>query len=183
MVTTTNTPRALAATPFTGVSGSSSQTAKYAPKGRRTFTLLYMPLSKALGVSIRKGHLKPLEPRPLPEKLPPSHNPVKYCAFHQQHDHETDQCYRLRHEIQDLADNRVIVAPEKLNVTTNPLPPHNYGRAPRASCFSTVRTHCHGPETLTRCLRPRVRHHQSCLGSGTWVRLEKSKSWDYKTSV
>ncbi|KAF5943300.1 hypothetical protein HYC85_020942 [Camellia sinensis] len=24
------------------------------------------------------------------------------------------------------------------------------------------------PETLTRCQRPRVRHHQSCLGSGTW---------------
>ncbi|KAF5933878.1 hypothetical protein HYC85_030049 [Camellia sinensis] len=23
-------------------------------------------------------------------------------------------------------------------------------------------------ETLTRCLRPRVRHHQSCIGSGTW---------------
>ena len=99
MVTTTNTPRALAATPFTGASGSSSQTARYAPKGQRTFTPLYMPLSKALGVLIRKWHLKPLEPRPLPKKLPPSHNPAKYCAFHQQHGHDTDQCYRLRHEI------------------------------------------------------------------------------------
>ena len=27
------------------------------------------------------------------------------------------------------------------------------------------------------CLRPRVRHHQSCLGSGTWVRLGKVTSW------
>ena len=26
------------------------------------------------------------------------------------------------------------------------------------------------------CLRPRVRHHQSCLGSGTWVRLGKVTS-------
>ena len=27
------------------------------------------------------------------------------------------------------------------------------------------------------CRRPRVRHHQSCLGSGTWVRLGKVTSW------
>ncbi|KAF5933166.1 hypothetical protein HYC85_029337 [Camellia sinensis] len=120
MVTTT-LPKTLTATLFTGASGSSSQPARYVPRGQRTFTPLYMPLSKALGVLIKKGHLKPLEPRPLPEKLPPLHNPAKYCAYHQQHGHETDQCFRLRHEIQDLIDNRVIMPSEKPNVTTNPL--------------------------------------------------------------
>ena len=101
-------PRPMAATPFSGVSGSNTQTTRYPPKNQRTFAPLYMPLSKALGVLIRKGHLKPLEPRPLPERLLPTHNPAKYCAFHQQHGHDTDQCFRLRHEVQDLIDNGVI---------------------------------------------------------------------------
>ena len=96
-----------------------------------------MPLSKALGVLIRKGHLKPLEPRPLPNPLPP-HNPAKYCAYHQQHGHDTDQCYRLRHEIQDLIDKQVIVPPGKPNVTTNPLPPHN--QAPPPKCINFIQT-------------------------------------------
>ncbi|KAF5933296.1 hypothetical protein HYC85_029467 [Camellia sinensis] len=83
MVTTTTTPRTLAATPFTGTSGSSSQGTKYSPRGQRTLTPLDMPLSKVLGLLIKKGHLKPLEPRPLPHKLSASHNSAKYYAFHQ----------------------------------------------------------------------------------------------------
>ncbi|KAF5932766.1 hypothetical protein HYC85_028937 [Camellia sinensis] len=97
-----------------------------------------MPLPKALGVLIRKGHLKPLEPRPLPNPLPLSHNPPKYCAYHQQHGHDTDQCFRLRHEIQDLVDKQVIVPPEKPNVTTNPLPPHN--QAPPLKRINFIQT-------------------------------------------
>ncbi|KAF5933449.1 hypothetical protein HYC85_029620 [Camellia sinensis] len=125
----------MAAAPFSGASGSHTQTAKYLPKNTRTFARLYMPLSKALGVLIRKGHLKPLEPRPLPERLPPTHNPAKYCAFHQQHDHDTDLCFRLRHEIQDLIDNGVILPLEKPNVTTNPLPTHNQAPPPKRINF------------------------------------------------
>ncbi|KAF5933227.1 hypothetical protein HYC85_029398 [Camellia sinensis] len=135
MVTTIPPPRTMAATPFSGASGSNTQTAKYPPKNQRTFAPLYMPLSKALGVLIRKGHLKPLEPRPLPEKLSPTHNPAKYYAFHQQHGHDTDQCFRLRHEIQDLIHNGVIVPPEKSNVTTNPLPPHHQAPPPKKINF------------------------------------------------
>ena len=30
---------------------------------------------------------------------------------------------------------------------------------------------------LDSCLRPRIRHHQSCLGSGTWVREGKGMQW------
>ncbi|KAF5931648.1 hypothetical protein HYC85_027819 [Camellia sinensis] len=85
-----------------------------------------------------EGHLKPLEPQPLPETLPPSHNLAKYCAFHQQHGHDTDHCFRLRHEIQDLVDNRVIMPPKKPNVTTNPLPPHN--QAPHPKRINSIQT-------------------------------------------
>ncbi|KAF5934619.1 hypothetical protein HYC85_030790 [Camellia sinensis] len=135
MVTTNPPPRTMAAAPLSGASGSNPQTVKYPPKNTRTFAPLYMPLSKALGVLIRKGHLKPLEPRPLPERLPAAHNPAKYCAFHQQHGHDTDLCFRLRHEIQDLIDNGVILPPEKPNVTTNPLPTHNQTPPPKRVNF------------------------------------------------
>jgi len=107
MVATT-TPRA--ATPFVGASTSNPRTSDYLPRGKRVFTPLYMPLSKALGVLLRKGHLKPLEQRPLPDPLPPKHDPTKYCAFHQQTGHDTDSGVRLRHEIQNLIDNKVIPA-------------------------------------------------------------------------
>ena len=108
MVTTT--PKT--ATPFVGTSNPNPQTLKYLPRGKRVFTPLYMPLSKALGVLLMKGHLKPLEQRPLPDPLPPKHDPAKYCAFHQQTSHDTDSCVRLRHEIQNLIDNKVIAPPE-----------------------------------------------------------------------
>ena len=128
-------PRPMAATPFSGASGSNTQTTRFQPRGQRTFTPLYMPLSKALGVLIRKKHLKPLEPKPLPNPLPPSHDPAKYCAYHQQHGHDTARCYRLRHEIQDLIDKQVIAPPDKPNVTTNPLPPHNQAPPPNRINF------------------------------------------------
>ena len=108
MVTTTTQKMT---TPFAGTSQTSSQTAKHPPQGQRVFTPLYMSLSTALMTLIKKGYLKPLEPQPLPKKPPPSHNPVDYCAFHQRAGHDTDMCFRLRHEIQDLIDNRVIPAP------------------------------------------------------------------------
>ncbi|KAF5932066.1 hypothetical protein HYC85_028237 [Camellia sinensis] len=98
-------------TPFTGASGSSPQGTQYPPQAKKVFTPLYMPLSKALGALIKEGHLKPLEPQPLPKNLPLTHNPADYCAFHQRAGHDTDMCFRLRHEIQDLIDNGVIPAP------------------------------------------------------------------------
>ena len=115
MVATT-IPRA--ATPFVGASNPNPRTSDYLPRGKRVFTPLFMPLSKALGVLLRKGHLKPLEQRPLPDPLPAKHDPTKYCAFHQQTGHDTDSCVRLRHEIQNLIDNKVIVAPVLQSLST-----------------------------------------------------------------
>ncbi|CAL5413016.1 unnamed protein product [Camellia sinensis] len=105
------------ATPFTGASGSSSQKTKYPPRVRRVFTPLYMPLPKALKALLRKGYLKLLEQRPLPNLLPPKHDQNKYCAYHQQTGHDTDSCFRLRHDVQDLFDNKVIVAPAQQSLS------------------------------------------------------------------
>ncbi|KAF5932272.1 hypothetical protein HYC85_028443 [Camellia sinensis] len=104
--------------PFAGASSKTPQTSKHPPRGQRVFAPLYMSLSAALRVLIKEGDLKPLEPRPLPDRLPPSHDPAKYCAFHQQVGHVTDSCFRLRHEIQDLIDNKVIVAPTQQSLSS-----------------------------------------------------------------
>ncbi|KAF5932345.1 hypothetical protein HYC85_028516 [Camellia sinensis] len=98
------------ANPFAGTSNT-LPTLKYPSRGQRVFHPLYKTLSKTLQIRIEKGHLKPLEPRPLPKNLPPSHNSANYCAFHQQAGHDTNMCFRLHHEIQDLIDNEVIIAP------------------------------------------------------------------------
>lgn len=60
---------------------------------------------------MEKGHLQPLEPRPLPSRLPSGHDATQYCAYHQQTGHSTDNCFCLRHEVQDLIDNEVILPP------------------------------------------------------------------------
>ncbi|KAF5933099.1 hypothetical protein HYC85_029270 [Camellia sinensis] len=99
------------ADPFASASGKNPQTAKYLPRGRRVFHDLHMPLSRALLILAKNGHLKPLEPRPLPKNLPATHDATLYCAYHQQSGHSTDGCSRLRHEVQDLIDNKVILPP------------------------------------------------------------------------
>ncbi|KAF5933069.1 hypothetical protein HYC85_029240 [Camellia sinensis] len=77
----------------------SLQTAGPARAQGRTFTPLYMSLTSTLKALMEKGHLKPLDPQPLPNPLPARHNPAKYCVYHQQRGHGTDRCYRLRHEV------------------------------------------------------------------------------------
>ncbi|KAF5932938.1 hypothetical protein HYC85_029109 [Camellia sinensis] len=93
----------------------------------RTFTPLHMSLSNAMKMLTKRGYLSPLDPRPLPEPLLAKHDPTKHCAFHQQPRHDIDRCFHLRHEIQDLIDNKVITPPQppKPNVTANPLLPHD----------------------------------------------------------
>ncbi|KAF5933090.1 hypothetical protein HYC85_029261 [Camellia sinensis] len=103
--------KAAPADPFASASDKNPQTTKYLPRGRRVFHDLNMPLSRALLILAKNGHLKPLEPRPLPKNLPTTHDATLYCAYHQQSGHSTDGCSRLRHEVQDLIDNKVILPP------------------------------------------------------------------------
>ena len=101
---------------------ASLQIASSARAQGRFFTPLHMSLTRAFKVLMERGHLKPLNPQPSPNPLPARHNPSKYCVYHQQRGHGTDGCYRLRHEIQNLIDNRTIVPPQ--NPKDQVPPPH-----------------------------------------------------------
>ena len=65
------------------VANANPQTSSNLTRPQRTFNQLYMTLSKAIQLLVKKGHLKPLEPLPLPNPLPLKHNSAKYCVFHQ----------------------------------------------------------------------------------------------------
>src|SRR3989442_9355789 len=90
----------------------------------RRFSEFSLPLSKVLDRCIKRGLLQPLEPKPLPDLLPARFNVRAFCNFHQCKGHDTNNCKRLRHEIQDLIDSGKIPDPEnvKPSTTKNPLP-------------------------------------------------------------
>src|SRR2546425_2996337 len=90
----------------------------------RRFSNFSLPLSKVLERCIKRGLLQPLEPRPLSNPLPARFNSRAYCNFHQSKGHDTNNCKRLRHEIQDLIDQGKIPDPEQSQPSTrkNPLP-------------------------------------------------------------
>ena len=107
------------------------------PKPRREFHELYMPISQVFDKLKAKGLLKPLDPRPIPNPLPSRFDMNKRCAYHQGPSHDTDNCFGLRHAIQNLIDNKVIVPPTRPSITNNPLPNNNFGRGPRINCLMT----------------------------------------------
>ncbi|GMP61528.1 hypothetical protein CsSME_00023957 [Camellia sinensis var. sinensis] len=87
------------ADPFTTATTSQPSQNTGPPRKWRVFTPLHMSPTHVLKLLMQKGHLKPLDPRPLPDPLPPKHDPSQYCIFYQQHGHPTDMCYHLCHEI------------------------------------------------------------------------------------
>src|SRR2546425_2345249 len=95
----------------------------------RRFSNFTLPLSKVLERCIKKGLLRPLEPKPLPNPLPPSFNQQAYCDFHQTRGHDTNNCKRLKHEVQDLIEQGKIPDPEQGQPSTrkNPLPNFSSG--------------------------------------------------------
>ena len=98
--------------PIGGTSGAKPVSAEVAAIRNRQFSNLRRPLSKVLEKLKRQGLLKPLEAKPIPNSPPPHFNLSLYCHFHQQKGHDTDNCARLRHEIQDLIDSKKITDPE-----------------------------------------------------------------------
>jgi hypothetical protein len=101
------------------------------PKLKRHFDPLGTPLSKVFEHMCKRGHLKPLDLTPYPDPLLKNWNMNLYCLFHQKTGHSTNECTRLKHEIQDLIDNDVIPKPRltnQPNMYQNPL--LNYQRTP-----------------------------------------------------
>ena len=86
--------------------GSTSQTMEvHAVQQSRRFSNFNQPLSKVLEHLMQKGLLQPLpNPNP-PNPNTPYYNPNKHCKFHQNLKHSTDNCIRLKHEIQNLIDS------------------------------------------------------------------------------
>jgi len=67
--------------------GAASQPTGPTRNQYRTFTPLHMSLTHALKPLTEKGHLKPLDHRPLPDLFPAKHDPAQYCVFYKQHGH------------------------------------------------------------------------------------------------
>ena len=80
-------------------------------KEGREFDDIHISLSEALEILSKKGYLKPLEPTLLPIPILSTWNMNEYCAFHQKLWHKTNNCFKLKHEIQDLIDGGVIAKP------------------------------------------------------------------------
>ncbi|KAF5933777.1 hypothetical protein HYC85_029948 [Camellia sinensis] len=118
---------------------------------------------------MEKSHLKPLDPRPLPDPLPPRHNPAQYCIFHQQHGHPIDLCYCLHHEIQDLINNKVIALPSKPN---------------RMACWSSLHLTGLGlrPSALFCCYRPLNSANRGNSGMATGFRARRIEHTSSKHS-
>ncbi|OVA01755.1 hypothetical protein BVC80_9071g92 [Macleaya cordata] len=101
---------------------------------KREFSKLNHPMSALLAGLVEVGLVTRREPSPVPEILPQGYNPSQHCDFHQGPGHLTDNCWALRHKIQNLLDSGKISmegvqVPEKSNINTNPLPNHqNDGR-------------------------------------------------------
>ena len=106
-------------------------TITYQKKVHYKFSNLGMTLTQAYENLSSKGFLKPLDPTPMPNPIPPTWNLNEYCHYHQKSSHKTNNWFCLKHEIQDLIDNRTLSNSNiitKPNIRKNPLP--NYHRAP-----------------------------------------------------
>ena len=107
-----------------------------------------MPISQVFDKLKTKGLLKPLNPRPISNPLPSKFDVNKRCAYHQGPGHDTDNCFGLRHAIQDQIDNKMIASPTRPSITNNPLPNHNFGKGPRINCLMTEEDHKEDPSDL-----------------------------------
>ena len=83
-----------------------------------------MTLAQAYENLTSKGFIKPQNPTPMPNPVPPTWNLNEYCHFHQNFGHKTENCFYLKDEVQDLIDSgtlpnlNIIIKP---NISKNPL--------------------------------------------------------------
>ena len=103
----------------------------FTKKACQEFFDLRMTFAQAYENLTSKGFIKPLDPTSMPNTLPPTWKLNEYCYYHQKSGHKTDNCFHLKHEIQDLIDNGTILNPNiitKPSIRKNFLP--DYHRAP-----------------------------------------------------
>ncbi|XP_074288461.1 uncharacterized protein LOC141613616 [Silene latifolia] len=94
----------------------------------RVFTDIGCTYTYALERLKAQGKLNPIGPTPEPtlEQRPKWYRPEAYCAYHQGKGHDTEKCFRLKHEIQDMIEDGTIPIPTvKPNNVTNPFGDHS----------------------------------------------------------
>ena len=76
-----------------------SKSSPEVPKKRLNFTLLVMPADKILMQIKNEPGLKWPKPLSMSSR---KRNPKKYCRFHKDHSHYTDECCDLNEQIEEL---------------------------------------------------------------------------------
>jgi len=87
-------------------------------KAQREFTPISLSYTDAFDRFEKLGFLSSIGPTPDPEKKPAHWRANEYCKFHKGNGHTTENCYRLKHKIQDLIEEGTIPIP---NNKKNPL--------------------------------------------------------------
>ena len=84
-----------------------SQRPRREPPKKIVFTPIGMSYDAAFDYLYANGLITPIGPiqEPEPEKRSQSWNPNVYCMYHQGRGHSTEQCWTLKHLIQDLIDS------------------------------------------------------------------------------
>ena len=148
---------------------------------KRAFSQFSEPLSSTYEKLLKTDRIKPLFPTPLPQKLPSYHNPKAFCAFHQMPGHDTDECHRLRHRIQNLIDNKTItfpLSPKIPNTASSPMPEHkpNIQVNPVSLKYSIPATEPEPtvlmPEDLGICFLKSTKAQKP-----RWVDVTENKKW------
>ncbi|RDX78460.1 hypothetical protein CR513_41265, partial [Mucuna pruriens] len=93
---------------------------------RRNFTPIPMSYTALLHQLLQKQMISTVPLRPLEPPYPRNYNPTAKCEYHEGGPgHTTENCWAFKHKVQDLLEQGWLkLEPNKPNVSTNPLPPH-----------------------------------------------------------
>ena len=83
-----------------------------------------MSLSQALLKLMDARLLTPLEPKPLPQPVPPQFRIDLYCSYHQRQGHDINLCTALGRTIQDVIDQGSISL-DQLSMPSDPVTTHS----------------------------------------------------------
>ncbi|XP_052206823.1 uncharacterized protein LOC127811156 [Diospyros lotus] len=97
------------------------------------FTLLNTPRAEILATIENKDYLK--KSRPM-KALANKRSKDKYCRFHRDHGHDTEECHQLKEEIQELINQGFLrrfmakdTEPQRGERRRSRSPPHRHGRS------------------------------------------------------